>query len=84
MAASDAVWAIDLGNNSLKALHLSLDLADSRERIQGYEKDKMKTVEDDKKSAMPVFGPDRLSPGNLDDLLRYLQGLRGFDPTVRQ
>jgi cytochrome c oxidase cbb3-type subunit 3 len=62
----------------------SVQIMDSRERIQGYEKDKMKTVEDDKKSAMPVFGPDRLSPGNLDDLLRYLQGLRGFDPTVRQ
>jgi cytochrome c oxidase cbb3-type subunit III len=62
----------------------SVQIMDSRERIQGYEKDKMKTVEDDKKSAMPVFGPDRLSPGDLDDLLRYLQGLHGFDPTVRQ
>ena len=31
---------------------------------------------------MPVFGPDRLSDNDLDDLLRYLQTLRGFDPAV--
>lgn len=62
----------------------SVQIMDSRERIQGYEKDKMKTVEDDKKSAMPVFGPDRLSQSDLDDVVRYLEGLRGFDPTVKQ
>jgi mono/diheme cytochrome c family protein len=33
---------------------------------------------------MPVFGPDRLSDSDLDDLVRYLQTLRGFDPTVRK
>jgi mono/diheme cytochrome c family protein len=57
---------------------------DARERIQGYEKDKMKAVVDGRRSAMPVFGPDRLSEGDLDDLLRYLQTLRGFDPAVKQ
>jgi cytochrome c oxidase cbb3-type subunit 3 len=62
----------------------SVQIMDSRERIQGYEKDKMKAVVDDKKSAMPVFGPDRLSQSDLDDVVRYLQGLRGFDPAVRQ
>ena len=62
----------------------SVQIMDSRERIQGYEKDKMKAVETGRKSAMPVFGPDRLSDGDLDDLLRYLQTLRGFDPTVKQ
>ena len=29
---------------------------------------------------MPAFGPDRLSDSDLDDLVRYLQTLRGFDP----
>ena len=29
---------------------------------------------------MPTFGPDRLSDSDLDDLIRYLQTLRGFDP----
>jgi cytochrome c oxidase cbb3-type subunit 3 len=62
----------------------SVQIMDTRERIQGYEKDKMQAVVDDKKSAMPVFGPDRLSQSDLDDVVRYLQGLRGFDPAVRQ
>src|SRR6187431_2200755 len=62
----------------------SVQIMDTRERIQGYEKDKVKAVENGKKSAMPVFGPDRLSDSDLDDLLRYLQTLRGFEPTVKQ
>ena len=62
----------------------SVQIMDTRERIQGYEKDKVKAVENGKKSAMPVFGPDRLSDSDLDDLLRYLQTLRGFDPAVKQ
>jgi putative heme-binding domain-containing protein len=62
----------------------SVQIMDTRERIQGYEKDKMKTVVNGKKSAMPTFGPDRLSDSELDDLLRYLQSLRGFDPAVKE
>ncbi|PYR47783.1 MAG: hypothetical protein DMF89_17910 [Acidobacteria bacterium] len=62
----------------------SVQIMDTRERIQGYEKDKVKDVSNDKKSAMPVFGPDRLKESDLDDLIRYLQSLRGFDPAVRQ
>lgn len=60
----------------------SVQIMDTRERIQGFEKDKMKAVENNIRSAMPVFGPDRLSDRDLDDLLRYLQTLRGFDPAV--
>ena len=60
----------------------SVQIMDTRERIQGYKKDAMKSVQNDTKSAMPVFGPDRLSDSDLDDLLRYLQTLRGFDPSV--
>jgi putative heme-binding domain-containing protein len=62
----------------------SVQIMDGKERIQGYEKDKVKAVVNGKKSAMPIFGPDRLSDSDLDDLLRYLQTLRGFDPTVKQ
>ena len=62
----------------------SVQIMDSRERIQGYEKDKVKAVENGRTSAMPVFGPDRLSDSDLDDLLRFLDTLRGFDPTVKQ
>jgi cytochrome c oxidase cbb3-type subunit III len=60
----------------------SVQIMDTRERIQGYEKDKMKSVENNTRSAMPIFGPDRLSDSDLDDLVRYLQTLRGFDPAV--
>ena len=62
----------------------SVQIMDTRERIQGYEKDKVKAVENGRRSAMPVFGPDRLSDSDLDDLLRYLQTLRGYDPTEKQ
>src|SRR5437899_5890457 len=60
----------------------SVQIMDTRERIQGYEKDKMKSVKNDTQSAMPIFGPDRLNDSDLDDLLRYLGTLRGFDPAV--
>jgi cytochrome c oxidase cbb3-type subunit III len=62
----------------------SVQIMDTGERIQGYEKDKMKAVENGTRSVMPAFGPDRLSDSDLDDLVRYLQTLRGFDPAVSQ
>jgi putative heme-binding domain-containing protein len=62
----------------------SVQIMDSGERIQGYEKDKMKAVENGTRSAMPAFASNRLSDADLDDLVRYLQSLRGFDPTVVQ
>lgn len=62
----------------------SVQIMDTRERIQGYEKDKMKAVENGARSAMPAFGHARLSDPDLDDLVRYLLTLRGFDPAVRQ
>ena len=60
----------------------SVQIMDASERIQGYEKDKMKAVENGVKSAMPAFGSNRLNDADLDDLVRYLQTLRGFDPAV--
>jgi putative heme-binding domain-containing protein len=60
----------------------SVQIMETGERIQGYEKDKVKAVQNGAKSLMPVFGPDRLSDADLDDLVRYLQTLRGFDPAV--
>ena len=61
----------------------SVQIMDSRERIQGYEKSQVRAVANDAKSAMPVYGPDRLSESDLDDVIRYLQTLRGFDPAVK-
>jgi cytochrome c oxidase cbb3-type subunit III len=62
----------------------SVQIMDTSERIQGYEKDKMKAVENGTRSAMPAFSSNRLNDADLDDLLRYLQTLRGFDPAVRE
>lgn len=60
----------------------SVQIMDTDERIQGYQKDRVKSVVDGTASMMPVFGPDRLSDSDLDDLVRYLGTLRGFDPSV--
>jgi putative heme-binding domain-containing protein len=62
----------------------SVQIMDTRERIQGYLKSDMREVKDDKQSAMPVFGPEKLSESDVDDLVRYLSTLRGFDPAVPQ
>jgi putative heme-binding domain-containing protein len=62
----------------------SVQIMDARERIQGFEKDKLTNVQNGARSAMPAFPHSRLSDPELDDLLRYLQTLRGFDPAVIQ
>ena len=55
----------------------SVQVMDTRERIQGYLREDMRSVSNEKQSAMPVFGPDRLSDTELDDLLAYLESLQG-------
>ena len=62
----------------------SVQIMDVGERIQGFEKSALANVQDGTRSAMPAFPHSRLSDPELDDLLRYLQSLRGFDPAVRQ
>ena len=62
----------------------SVQIMDTNERIQGYEKDSTKAVVNERRSMMPVYGPDRLSDSDLDDLVSYLMTLRGFNPAVPQ
>ena len=50
---------------------------DTSERIQGYLREDMRTVANEKQSAMPAFSADRLSDAELDDLLAYLTALQG-------
>jgi cytochrome c oxidase cbb3-type subunit 3 len=57
----------------------SVQIMDARERLQGYLKANLTEYTSDKQSLMPVYGPDRLNDADLDDLLRYLTGLRGTD-----
>ena len=61
----------------------SIQIMDTRERLQGYLKANLTEVTIDKESLMPVYTPDRLSDRDLDDLLRYLSGLRGSAATSR-
>jgi hypothetical protein len=55
----------------------SVQVMDTRERIQGYLREDMRSVSNGTKSAMPVFGSDKLSDADLDDLLAYLESLQG-------
>jgi cytochrome c oxidase cbb3-type subunit III len=57
----------------------SIQIMDTRERLQGYIKSNLTEFRIDKQSLMPTYGPDRLSDRDLDDLLQYLTGLRGVD-----
>lgn len=61
----------------------SVQVMDSRERIQGYLRSDVREVSTPQQSAMPVFGPERLNESDLNDLLAYLATLKGFDPAVR-
>jgi len=62
----------------------SVQIMDTRERIQGYDKSSLKELQNNPRSAMPAFGSNRIGEKELDDLIRYLQTLRGFDPSVIQ
>lgn len=61
----------------------SIQVMDTRERIQGYLKSNLQEVIDEKNSLMPTFGPDRLSDSDLNNLMGYLSTLRGPDVSVR-
>ena len=55
----------------------SIQIMDTRERLQGFLKANLNELTMEKLSLMPVYGPERLNDRDLDDLLRYLSGLRG-------
>ena len=61
----------------------SIQVMDTRERLQGYLKADLQELVQEERSLMPLFGPDRLSDGDLDNLLRYLGTLRQADSNRR-
>ena len=61
----------------------SIQIMEVEGRIQGFQKDRLEALDKPTDSLMPVFGSDRLSEGDLNDLVSYLQTLRGFDPAVQ-
>jgi putative heme-binding domain-containing protein len=61
----------------------SIQVMDTRERIQGYLKSNLQDVVYEKVSLMPEYGPARLSDKDLNDLVGYLSTLRGSEMAVR-
>jgi putative heme-binding domain-containing protein len=61
----------------------SIQVMDTRERIQGYLKSNLQELIYEKTSLMPVFPATRLNDSDLNDLVGYLSTLRGADVTVR-
>ena len=61
----------------------SIQIMDTRERLQGYLKSDLAEFTIDKQSVMPVYGAERLNDRDLDDLLRYLTSLRGPTDATR-
>jgi alcohol dehydrogenase (cytochrome c) len=60
----------------------SIQIMDTRERLQGYLKANLQEVVYEKTSLMPVYSPSRLSDADLTDLVGYLTTLRGADPAA--
>jgi putative heme-binding domain-containing protein len=60
----------------------SIQVMDQRERIQGYLKTDLQDVIYEPNSLMPAFAPERLSDGDLNDLIGYLGTLRGVDVNI--
>ena len=61
----------------------SIQVMDTRERIQGYPKSNLQDLTYEKTSLMPAFAAGRLNDSDLNDLVSYLSTLRGADVTVR-
>lgn len=57
----------------------SIQIMDTREQLQGYEKAGLKEVISESRSLMPDFVAERLSDRDLHDLVRFLGTLRGSD-----
>lgn len=58
----------------------SVQIMDSAERLQGFVKSDARGVVRERRSVMPVYGPEQLNEKDLDDLVRYLDTLRGTSP----
>ena len=55
----------------------TLQMLDTRERLHLFEKDKLRSFEKGRESAMPVYDEKTLSDKDLQDLIAYLQSVGG-------
>jgi putative heme-binding domain-containing protein len=61
----------------------SIQIMDTRERLQGYVKANLREALRDRESLMPSFGADRLSDADLEDVLGFLGTLRSNSAPAR-
>jgi putative heme-binding domain-containing protein len=61
----------------------SVQIMDTRERIQGYLRSDLQDVVYDTNSLMPAYGAAQLNDNDLNDLVGYLSSLRGTDVSIR-
>ena len=61
----------------------SIQVMDTRERIQGHLRTSLKEVIYENTSVMPTFGPERLTESDLSDVVAYLSTLRLASPSIR-
>ncbi|MBI4475852.1 MAG: c-type cytochrome, partial [Acidobacteria bacterium] len=61
----------------------SIQIMDTRQRLQGYLRTNLVEIVEEKTSVMPAYGPEQLSGRDLDDLLAYLSTLRAPDASRR-
>ena len=55
----------------------TLQMLDTREQLRLFEKDKLKSIEKRRESAMPIYDEKALSVKDLQDLVAYLQSVGG-------
>ena len=55
----------------------SVQILDTRERLQGYLKADLTSIAKDTKSLMPDYGAERLPDASLDDVVTFLSTLKG-------
>jgi putative heme-binding domain-containing protein len=61
----------------------SIQIMDTKERIQGHLRSSLKDVTYEPTSLMPVFGAERLNDANLGDVVAYLSTLRKPAPSTQ-
>lgn len=61
----------------------SIQIMDTRERLQGYLKANLTEILNEPRTVMPAYGAERLDDRALDDLLQYLGTLRRSDADRR-
>jgi putative heme-binding domain-containing protein len=55
----------------------SIQLLDTHQQLQLFEKKDLKAVTHERKSLMPAYSEQMLKPAELQDLVAYLESLRG-------